>query len=78
MDTIILSAAGPEPTFKFLNKGFYEDVENQFDTDAVDMENLKSHIDIIETKFKNRDKSLEEHRILQEIEDLKGEIRELY
>lgn len=78
MDTIILSGEGTEATFKFLNKGFYEDAENEFDTASVDMENLKSHIDIIETKFKNRDKSLEEHRILQEIEDLKGEIRELY
>lgn len=78
MDTIILSGEGTEATFKFLNKGYYEDVEKPFDTNTVDMENLKSHIDIIETKFKNRDKSSEEHRILQEIEDLKSEIRELY
>jgi len=41
------------------------------------MENLKIHIDNIEAKFKNRYKSEEETKILQEIEELKSEIREL-
>lgn len=76
MDQCVLCEEGTEATFKFLNKGHYEDVK-AFNIENVDMSNVKHIIDTIETKQKNRQKSAEEFKILQEIEELKTEIREL-
>ena len=49
MDQCVLCEEGTEATFKFLNKGHYEDVK-EFNIENVDMSNVKNIIDTIETK----------------------------
>lgn len=49
MDQCVLCEEGTEATFKFLNKGHYEDVK-AFNIENVDMSNVKNIIDTIETK----------------------------